>query len=79
MGEALSAAREGLKRTEAWLVGGAVRDRIAGRETEDVDIAVAGEAEDSARAVARAAGAASFPLSEAFGACGWSGGLQRGR
>jgi putative nucleotidyltransferase with HDIG domain len=52
----------------AWLVGGAVRDRLLGRETTDLDVAVAGDPRTAAKALGRAASAAAFPLSEAFGA-----------
>jgi tRNA nucleotidyltransferase/poly(A) polymerase len=65
---ALAAAREALSGQPAWVVGGAVRDGLLGRETEDFDLAVAGEVEDAARRLARATGAAAFALSEAFGA-----------
>jgi poly(A) polymerase len=52
----------------AWVVGGAVRDALLGRTIADVDLAVAGEPETAARAVASAAGGPAFPLSEEFGA-----------
>jgi poly(A) polymerase len=52
----------------AWLVGGAVRDRLLARETADFDVAVDGPAEPVARAVAKRAGGVAFELSEAFGA-----------
>ena len=52
----------------AWIVGGTVRDELLGRPVTDVDVAVAGEAEDAARAVARAVRGPVFPLSERFGA-----------
>src|SRR5439155_24474825 len=55
----------------AWVVGGAVRDRLMGRPTpDDVDLAVAGDPGEAAKALARAAQprAAAFALSEAFGA-----------
>jgi poly(A) polymerase len=52
----------------AWLVGGAVRDRLLGRATTDFDVAVAGSPRPVARALARAADAHRFALSEAFGA-----------
>jgi putative nucleotidyltransferase with HDIG domain len=68
MNEALEAARRALAGTEAWVVGGVVRDTLLSRETEDVDLVVGGEPEVAARALAREAGAAVFPLSEAFGA-----------
>jgi poly(A) polymerase len=52
---------------EAWLVGGAVRDRALGRDTSDFDVAMAGPVREAARALGRAAGAYAFELSEAFG------------
>jgi tRNA nucleotidyltransferase/poly(A) polymerase len=64
----LEAVREVLAGREAWLVGGAVRDRLLGRETDDLDLAVDGDPERAARAVARAAGGTAFRLSGAFGA-----------
>jgi poly(A) polymerase len=68
MNAGLDAAREALADTQAWLVGGAVRDRLLGRQTADVDIVVAGDPAQAARAVARAARrAACFALSEEFG------------
>jgi poly(A) polymerase len=54
--------------TEAWVVGGTVRDELLGRPITDVDLAVAGDPEPAARALARALGGPVFPLSEAFGA-----------
>jgi poly(A) polymerase len=53
---------------EAWLVGGAVRDRLLGRTTSDYDVVLAGDPEPVARALGRAAGGHVFGLSEAFGA-----------
>jgi putative nucleotidyltransferase with HDIG domain len=53
---------------EAWIVGGAVRDRLLGRATTDLDVALTAEPKDAARALARATGAAAFQLSGAFGA-----------
>jgi poly(A) polymerase len=53
---------------EAWLVGGAVRDRLLGRPTDDVDVALDGDPRDAARAIARATGGVAFELSGAFGA-----------
>jgi poly(A) polymerase len=52
----------------AWLVGGAVRDRLLQRETSDFDVAVAGDVEVVARALGREAGGFAFLLSDAFGA-----------
>jgi poly(A) polymerase len=53
---------------EVWLVGGALRDRALGRPTADLDLVVAGDARETARLLARAGRASSFPLSEEFGA-----------
>jgi poly(A) polymerase len=52
----------------AWLVGGAVRDRLLRRPTSDFDAVVAGDVAAAARAVARGAAGHGFELSEAFGA-----------
>ena len=52
----------------AWLVGGAVRDRVLGCSTDDYDVVVAGDARAVARSLAHATDAHVFPLSEAFGA-----------
>jgi len=68
MSNPLEAAREALGGEPAWIVGGAVRDRLLGRETTDLDIVLAGDAEAAARAVARAARGTPFALSDAFGA-----------
>jgi poly(A) polymerase len=51
----------------AWLVGGAVRDRLLGRSTDDYDVAVGGDVRQLARALARGTDAHGFALSEAFG------------
>ncbi len=51
----------------AWLVGGAVRDRLLGRPTADFDVAVAGDPRALARKLASATGAHLFKLSEGFG------------
>lgn len=69
---AVSAVREALAGgvvDEAWIVGGGVRDALLGRSISDVDLAVRGEPERAARAVAKAIGGPAFKLSEAFG--GW--------
>jgi poly(A) polymerase len=52
----------------AWLVGGAVRDHLLGRDTEDLDVALEGDPRAAARAIGRATGGASFQLSGAHGA-----------
>jgi len=67
----IEAVREALGDEPAWIVGGAVRDRLLGRRGagEDVDIAVERDPKAAARRIARAAGGAAFELSDAFG--GW--------
>jgi poly(A) polymerase len=68
MSMGLDAVRTALAGTQAWLVGGAVRDELLGRQTADLDIVVAGDPAQAARAVAHAGGrAACFALSEEFG------------
>ncbi|MBV8429578.1 MAG: HDIG domain-containing protein [Solirubrobacterales bacterium] len=52
----------------AWLVGGAVRDRLLARPTADYDVALAGEARTVARELARRVSGHPFELSEGFGA-----------
>jgi putative nucleotidyltransferase with HDIG domain len=64
----LDAAREALAGRRAWIVGGAVRDHVLGRETDDLDVSVDEDPEEAARAVARATRGAAFRLSGAFGA-----------
>jgi putative nucleotidyltransferase with HDIG domain len=57
-------ARQALAGREAWLVGGATRDRLLGRPSADVDVVLEGDVEQAARALARAASrAACFELS----------------
>jgi hypothetical protein len=60
-------AQEVLNGQEAWIVGGAVRDELLGRELLDLDIACR-EPQKAARAYANRAGGAPFPLSERHGA-----------
>ena len=67
--EPLAVAREALAGERAWVVGGAVRDRLLGRPTDDVDVALDGDPRHAARRIAKAAGGAAFRLSDAFG--GW--------
>ncbi|WP_022927684.1 CCA tRNA nucleotidyltransferase [Patulibacter americanus] len=69
----LSALREALAAdgTEGWVVGGAVRERLRGRPTHDLDVALAGDGDavrHVTRRVARTVGGHAFPLSDAFGA-----------
>jgi poly(A) polymerase len=54
--------------SDAWLVGGALRDRLLGRSTSDFDVVVASDPEPLAKALARDANGHAFALSEAFGA-----------
>lgn len=68
MKEPLEAAREALTGRKAWLVGGAVRDRLLGRPTDDVDVSLEGDPRAAAKAIARATGGTAFQLSGAFGA-----------
>src|SRR5256885_10450710 len=63
----LETAREVLAGKEAWVVGGAVRGELLGRELVDLDIATR-EPERAARAYAKRSGGAPFPLSERHGA-----------
>jgi putative nucleotidyltransferase with HDIG domain len=68
----LELARAALAGRSAWLVGGAVRDRLLRRPTADFDIVVDGEPREAAQMLARAATkprASAFALSEQFG--GW--------
>jgi poly(A) polymerase len=53
---------------DAWVVGGTVRDELLGRPIRDVDVAVAGDPEPPARAVAAEVRGPVFSLSETFGA-----------
>lgn len=63
---ALAAAREALP--GGWVVGGAVRDAVLGRDVVDADIAVEpGTEESGARAIAKAVAGVAFPLSREFG------------
>src|SRR2546421_10769931 len=69
-------AQELLTGEDAWIVGGAVRDELLGRELVDLDIAVR-EPKRAARAYAKRSGGAPFPLSERHGA--WRVALEDGR
>ena len=68
MNAPLDTVREALQGQEAWLVGGAVRDRLLGRDTDDVDVALEGDPRAAAKQIARATNGAHFQLSGAFGA-----------
>jgi poly(A) polymerase len=68
----LELARATLAGQRAWLVGGAVRDRVRGRRAVDLDVVLDGDPAEAARALARAASApraSAFALSEEYG--GW--------
>lgn len=49
-----------------WIAGGAVRDAILGRPVTDLDLAVAGDPEQAAKAVAREGDGHAFELSAEF-------------
>jgi poly(A) polymerase len=66
--EPLALAREALAGRHAWLVGGALRDRLLDRPVTDLDLAVADDVRGAARALAAAAQGPAFELSEEFGA-----------
>ena len=72
----LETARDVLEGQQAWVVGGAVRDELLGRELIDLDIALR-DPKKAARAYARRSGGAPFPLSERHGA--WRVALEDGR
>lgn len=67
---ALDLARDALRGADAWLVGGAVRDRLLGRldDAPDLDFVIDGDVRAAARALARAVDGPAFELSDAFGA-----------
>jgi poly(A) polymerase len=54
--------------SKSWIVGGALRDELLGREVTDIDIAVEGDPEQAARELAAELRGPAFQLSEAFGA-----------
>ncbi|HVS28248.1 MAG TPA: HDIG domain-containing protein [Solirubrobacteraceae bacterium] len=72
MSEAVDATRGALSGERAWLVGGAIRDRLLGRrapaELDDLDVVVAGDTAAAAKRLARVGRATAFSLSDAFGA-----------
>jgi putative nucleotidyltransferase with HDIG domain len=64
----VEATREALRDAgTAWIVGGAVRDAVLGREVSDLDLAVAGDPGAAARAIGQAIGEHAFELSAEFG------------
>ena len=72
----LETAQEVLVGEEAWVVGGAVRDELLGRDLIDLDIAVR-DPKRAARAYAKRSRGAPFALSERHGA--WRVALDGGR
>ena len=66
-----AALRQALAATvpDGWIVGGAVRDRLLGRSTLDLDVVVPGSPEVAARELGRRARGHAFQLSAEFG--GW--------
>ncbi len=54
--------------TPAWIVGGAVRDRLLGRPVDDLDLVIEGDVRGAAKRLARAVGGPTFSLSREFGA-----------
>jgi poly(A) polymerase len=64
----IAVLREALAGERAWLVGGALRDRLLGRPTPDLDVVVDGDVRGAARRLGRGLGGASFELSDQFGA-----------
>ena len=64
----VDAARRALHEGDpAWIVGGAVRDAVRGREVTDLDLAVAGDPGAAAKAIAKEIGEHAFELSAEFG------------
>jgi tRNA nucleotidyltransferase/poly(A) polymerase len=68
MSDGLAAARAALAGRPAWLVGGAVRDRLLQRPTADLDLVVDADVGAAARTLARAVRGPAFELSDEFGA-----------
>jgi len=68
-GGPLELAREVLGGERCWIVGGAVRDELRGAPpSADLDLVTGADVGRAARALARAARGAAFPLSDEFGA-----------
>ena len=68
MSDPIATTREALAGLDAWIVGGAVRDRLLERPTADIDVVVDGDVGAAAKRLARAAGGPAFELSDEFGA-----------
>jgi tRNA nucleotidyltransferase/poly(A) polymerase len=65
--DAVASVREALEGVPAWLVGGAVRDRLLDRPTTDIDVVIEGDVRAAAKRLSRAIKGAPFELSDAFG------------
>jgi putative nucleotidyltransferase with HDIG domain len=64
----VEATRRGMEDGDsAWIVGGAVRDAVLGREVTDLDLAVGGDPGRAAKAIARELDEHAFELSAEFG------------
>lgn len=68
MSDPVATTRAALAGLDAWLVGGAVRDRLLERPTADLDLVVDGDVGAAARRLARAVRGPRFELSDEFGA-----------
>jgi putative nucleotidyltransferase with HDIG domain len=68
LSDPVATTREALAGRQAWLVGGAVRDRLLERPTADLDLVVDGDVASAARSLARAVRGPAFELSDEFGA-----------
>ncbi|OLE38711.1 MAG: hypothetical protein AUG48_01165 [Actinobacteria bacterium 13_1_20CM_3_68_9] len=64
---AVRASRDALGAAEGiWIVGGAIRDAALGAQVTGIDLAVAGDERQAARAIGRVAGGPAFQLSAEF-------------
>ena len=64
---AVRASRDALGAAEGiWIVGGAIRDAALGVQVTGIDLAVAGDERQAARAIGRVAGGPAFQLSAEF-------------
>ncbi len=68
MSDPVATIRDALAGIDAWLVGGAVRDRLLERATADLDLVVDGDVGAAAKRLARALRGPAFELSDEFGA-----------
>ena len=64
--ELVQRVRAALEGERAWVVGGAVRDAVLGREVDDLDLAIAGSPEQTTHRVAKVLGGFAFELSSEF-------------